>query len=115
MRYGASPEKRKESSKREKFGCVPNQRYMGKKESNNRDHRHQLPNTITTTLPPTRRRHAPGHHNIITSLLRLAVLRRTDRQTNAEFRAFSLSVVVSASAYTTTLSLLSTISIEQLI
>ncbi|KAI5328957.1 hypothetical protein L3X38_028354 [Prunus dulcis] len=67
MRYGASPEKRKESSKREKFGFFA------------------------------------------------AVLRRTDRQTNAEFRAFSLSVVVSASAYTTTLSLLSTISIEQLI
>ncbi|CAL9030150.1 unnamed protein product, partial [Prunus brigantina] len=88
-----------------------------KKESNNhdRDHRHQLPNNITTTLPPTRRRQAPGHHNIITSLLRFAVLRRTDRQTNAEFRAFSLSVVISASAYTITLSLLSTISIEQLI
>ncbi|PQM38446.1 hypothetical protein Pyn_03717 [Prunus yedoensis var. nudiflora] len=76
MRYDASSEKRKESSKREKFGCVPNQRYM---------------------------------------LLRFAVLQRADRQTNAEFRAFSLSVVVSASAYTTTLSLLSTISIEQLI
>ncbi|KAL6280414.1 hypothetical protein ACE6H2_017295 [Prunus campanulata] len=107
MRYDAPPEKRKESSKREKFGCVPNQRYVEKKESNNRDHRHQLPNNITATLPPTHRRHDP--------LLRFAVLQRADRQTNAEFRAFSLSVVVSASAYTTTLSLLSAISIEQLI